>query len=61
MPLLVKEIQIQRNQDKPEVVSERLKSYESDLAHQSDYDFVVVNDNLEACFKKSAGALSIIF
>ena len=43
---------IQRNQDKLEVVSERLKSYESDLAHQSDYDFVVVNDNLEACFKK---------
>ena len=43
---------IHRNQDKLEGVSERLKSYESDLAHQSDYDFVVVNDNLEACFKK---------
>ena len=43
---------IQRNQDKPEVVSERLKSYESDLAHQNDYDFVVINDNLEACFKQ---------
>ena len=43
---------IQRNQDKPEIVSERLKSYESDLVHQSDYDFVVINDNLESCFKK---------
>ena len=43
---------IQRNQDKPEVVSERLKSYESDLAHQNDYDFVVINDNLESCFKQ---------
>ena len=43
---------IQRNQDKPEIVSERLKSYENDLAHQKDYDFVVVNDNLEICFKK---------
>ncbi len=43
---------IQRNQDKPEVVSERLKSYENDLAHQNDYDFVVINDNLETCFKE---------
>ncbi len=43
---------IQRNQDKPEVVSERLKSYESDLVHQSNYDFVVTNDNLDSCFKK---------
>ena len=43
---------IQRNQDKPEVVSERLKSYESDLTHQHDYDFVVINDNLESCFKQ---------
>ena len=43
---------IQRNQDKPEVVSERLKSYASDLAHQNDYDFVVINDNLESCFKQ---------
>ena len=43
---------IQRNQDKLEIVSERLKSYENDLIHQKDYDFVVVNDNLEICFKK---------
>ena len=43
---------IQRNQDKVEVVSERLKSYENDLTHQNDYDFVVINDNLETCFKK---------
>ena len=43
---------IQRNQDKPEVVFERLKSYENDLVHQKDYDYVVINDNLEICFKK---------
>ena len=43
---------IQRNQDKPSIVSERLESYEKDLTHQKDYDFVVVNDNLETCFKK---------
>ena len=43
---------IQRNQDRPHIVSERLESYENDLSHQKDYDFVVINDNLETCFKK---------
>ena len=43
---------IQRNQDKPNVVEERLKAYDSDSAHKEDYDFVVINDNLENCFKQ---------
>ena len=43
---------IQRNQDKPGTVSERLESYERDSDHQKDYDFVVINDNLEDCFKE---------
>ena len=43
---------IQRNQDKPEVVKERLKAYDTDSAHKKDYDFVVINDNLESCFKE---------
>ncbi len=42
---------IQRNQDKPDVVEERLKAYDTDSAHKKDYDFVVINDNLENCFK----------
>ena len=43
---------IQRNQDKPEVVDERLKAYDADSAHKEDYDSVVINDNLENCFKE---------
>ena len=43
---------IQRNQDKPDVVEERLKAYDTDSSHKKDYDFVVVNDNLESCFKE---------
>jgi guanylate kinase len=43
---------IQRNQDKQDVVEERLKAYDSDSAHKKDYDFVVINDNLENCFKE---------
>ena len=43
---------IQRNQDKQNVVEERLKAYDTDSAHKKDYDFVVINDNLEKCFKE---------
>jgi guanylate kinase len=43
---------VQRNQDKPDVVEERLKAYDSDSTHKKDYDFVVINDNLEDCFKE---------
>ncbi len=43
---------IQRNQDKPNVVEERLKAYDTDSAHKKDYDSVVINDNLENCFKE---------
>ncbi len=43
---------IQRNQDKPDIVEERLKAYDTDSSHKKDYDFVVINDNLESCFKE---------
>jgi guanylate kinase len=43
---------IQRNQDKPDVVEERLKAYDTDSDHKKDYDFVVINDNLDNCFKE---------
>ena len=43
---------IQRNQDKADVVEERLKAYDADSAHKEDYDSVVINDNLENCFKE---------
>jgi len=41
---------IQRNQDKSEVISKRLKAYDDDIFHWSDYDYVVINDNLDHCF-----------
>ena len=41
---------IQRNQDKPEVIAKRLKAYDNDIVHWSDYDYVIINDNLDHCF-----------
>jgi len=43
---------IQRNQDKNEVVKNRLKSFDSDIMHWHDYDYVIINDNLELCFSQ---------
>ena len=43
---------IQRNQDKKEIVSKRLKAYDEDVVHWRDYEHVIVNDNLEHCFKQ---------
>ena len=43
---------VQRNQDIPEVIAKRLKAYEDDIFHWSDYDYVIINDNLDHCFKQ---------
>jgi guanylate kinase len=41
---------IQRNQDNIEIISKRLEAYDKDIHHWSDYDYVIINDNLEHCF-----------
>ena len=41
---------IQRNQDSSEVIVKRLKAYDNDIFHWSDYDLVLINDNLDNCF-----------
>ena len=41
---------IQRNQDNIDIISKRLKAYDNDIHHWSDYDHVIINDNLEHCF-----------
>ena len=43
---------VQRNQDNRKIVDQRLKCYDVDILHWSDYDYVILNDNLENCFKQ---------
>ena len=43
---------VQRNQDNIEIISKRLKTYDKDIYHWSDYDHVIINDNLEHCFSQ---------
>jgi guanylate kinase len=43
---------VQRNQDNIDIISKRLEAYDKDIYHWSDYDYVIINDNLEHCFSQ---------
>ena len=43
---------IKRNQNTKEEIEQRLKSFEVDVKHWEDYDYIVINNNLESCFKQ---------
>ena len=37
------------------IAEERMKQFERDVLHWINYDYVVINDNLEKCFSKLPG------
>ena len=41
-----------RNQDDKEAIKRRLSSYSKDILHSKNYDYVLVNDKVENCFKE---------
>ena len=43
---------VARNQDEKESIKKRLLAYSEDIKHTKEYDHVIVNDNVENCFKK---------
>ena len=42
---------IKRNQNTPEEVEKRFKAFDNDVKHWVDYDYIVINKNLDVCFK----------
>ena len=42
---------LQRNQDKKESVEKRMSKFKEEISHWNEYDYVVVNDDLENCYK----------
>ena len=49
---------IVRNQDDKEAIKRRMLAYSKDIVHQKDYDYVLVNDNVENCFNNIKGIIS---
>ena len=43
---------IKRNQNSEGEIEKRFKAYDDDITHWSDYDYVIINKNLEVCFKQ---------
>ena len=41
---------IARNQDDKDAIKRRMLAYSKDVVHQKDYDYVLVNDNVDDCF-----------
>ncbi len=43
---------ITRNQNSKKEVELRFKSFDEDVKHWNDYDYVIINKNLDTCFKQ---------
>ncbi len=43
---------IKRNQNSIKEVEKRFNSFDQDIQHWNDYDYVIINKNLEVCFKQ---------
>ena len=43
---------IKRNQNSKKEVEERFKSFNDDIKHWNDYDYIIINKNLEVCLKQ---------
>ena len=50
---------IKRNQDSPQEVERRFKAYDKDIQHWNDYDYIIINENLEYCYKQIENIISI--
>ena len=49
----LKERLVSRNQNTKEEIDKRFNSFKEDIKHWCDYDYVLINQNLEVCFSFS--------
>ena len=43
---------VKRNSDSFDEVEKRFKAFDEDVKHWRDYDYVLINENLESCYKQ---------
>ena len=55
----IKERLIRRNQNSTREIEKRCNSYVEDIKHWSDYDYIIINDNLEQCFKQITNVINL--
>ncbi len=49
---------VKRNQNTLEEIEKRLNAFEKDIKNWIDYDYVIINENLDACFKQIENIIS---
>ena len=50
---------IKRNQNTLKEVERRLNSFDEDIKHWNDYDYIIINKNLDSCFKQIESIIKI--
>ena len=50
---------IKRNQNTDEEVNKRFDSFDEDIKHWNDYDYIIINQNLENCFRQIENIIEI--
>ncbi len=43
---------INRNQNTSKEIEKRFNSFDNDIKHWNDYDYILINDNLDVCFRQ---------
>jgi len=43
---------VKRNQNSIKEIAKRFNSFDDDVKHWNDYDYIIINKNLEVCFKQ---------
>ena len=43
---------IKRNQNTEDEIKKRFDSFDEDIKHWNDYDYIIINKNLDVCFKQ---------
>ncbi len=49
---------VKRNQNTLEEIEKRFNAFEKDIKNWIDYDYVIINENLDACFKQIESIIS---
>ena len=49
----LKERLLNRHNDQEKIIEKRMKKFNEEVSHWSEYDYVVINDNLNICYEKN--------
>ena len=43
---------LNRHQGQEELIQQRMRKFNEEVSHWKDYNYIVINDDLETCYKK---------